>query len=90
MFFNSISYITIASTGNATDFGDLVGQNAYLSSTSSPIRGVFCCGYTNADGRLNVLQYVTIASTGNAIDFGDAINSISASAATSSNNGGLQ
>jgi len=32
---NIIDYITIASTGNATDFGDLTVARTYLGATSS-------------------------------------------------------
>jgi hypothetical protein len=71
--YNTIEYVTIASTGNAQDFGDLTGANNYLSGTSNSTRGIFNQG-TNPS-YVNTIQYVTIASTGNAQDFGDAINS---------------
>jgi hypothetical protein len=65
---NVIDYVTIASTGNATDFGDLTVARYYLCGTSSTVRGVFAGGESP---RTNVIDYVTIASTGNAVDFGD-------------------
>lgn len=72
---NTINYITISTTGNAIDFGDLTqaranGTSAYSSST----RGIFGCGQFNPGtaASSNVLDYITISSTGNAIDFGDA------------------
>jgi hypothetical protein len=65
---NTIDYITIATTGNATDFGDLTYAGAYLSSCSSNIRGIFAGGYYPI---VNVINYITIATTGNATDFGD-------------------
>ena len=65
--YNSI--FTIATFGNATDFGDLSGNNesggAYLSST----RGLYGGGSTPT--KINNIEFVTIASTGNATDFGD-------------------
>jgi len=67
-----IDYITIASTGNAQDFGNLTGNNNYGSGTSNSTRGIFNQG--SSPVHLNTIQYVTIASTGNAQDFGDAIN----------------
>ena len=67
---NNITYITIASTGNATDFGDLtVGRNS-LSGAAGNDRAVFMGGYASG-GYSNVIDYVTITSTGNATDFGD-------------------
>jgi len=67
---NVIDYVTIASAGNATDFGNLAEAKASNSGVSSPIRGVFGGG-ENASVKLNVMEYVTIASTGNSTDFGD-------------------
>ena len=37
---NKIEYITIASTGNATDFGDLTVARNYGQSASTSVRGV--------------------------------------------------
>jgi hypothetical protein len=64
---NTIDYITIATTGNATDFGDLTVSRNFLAGSASSTRGVFGGGYTVT----NVIDYVTIASTGDATDFGD-------------------
>jgi len=63
---NDIEYITIASTGNATFFGDLLGTDEWLAGLASPTRGVFGGGSYNATR----IQYITIASTGNATNFG--------------------
>ena len=66
-----VDYVTIATTGNATDFGDLtVGRRAGTAVASST-RGVF--GPGKAPSVSNVIEYVTIATTGNATDFGDAL-----------------
>ena len=68
---NTIDFITIATTGNATDFGDLgsitVGTGG---ATSDKIRGVFGTGW-NGSNYLNVIQQVTIATTGNSVDIGE-------------------
>lgn len=69
---NVIQYITIATTGNSLDFGDLLqATQSWNSGCSSSIRGVFAGGELSGGGDLNVIQYITIASTGNATDFGD-------------------
>ena len=71
---NVIQYITISSTGNANDFGDLVTRSAQRAAFSSPVRGVWCGGYypSNPDGQID---FVTIATTGNAQSFGDLVES---------------
>ena len=70
---NVIEYITISSTGNAQDFGDLSVAKQTVAACSSSTRGVFGGGYTNTPAAtvFNVIEYITIASTGNAQDFGD-------------------
>ncbi len=71
---NVIDYVTIASLGNATDFGDtLAGQYEGGSGAGSSTRGVVGGGQsTNVVSTVvNVLQYVTISSAGNSTDFGD-------------------
>ena len=37
---NTVKYITIASTGNATDFGDLLTTNVYLSGAFQDHGGI--------------------------------------------------
>jgi hypothetical protein len=66
---NIIDFITIATTGNASDFGDLLTANYTMGGTASSTRGVFAGG--NTYPQTNVIQYITIASAGNATDFGD-------------------
>tara|TARA_R100001509_G_C4867661_1_gene215607 strand:- start:1518 stop:1772 length:255 start_codon:yes stop_codon:yes gene_type:complete len=83
--------MTIASTGNASDFGDLLTVNNGLSGCCSKIRGLFAGGFIGT-GNSNVIQYVTIASTGNAQDFGDLLAEVPSpmdNGIVSSNHGGL-
>jgi hypothetical protein len=84
---NAIEYITIASTGNSTDFGDLTIERLNRAACSSSTRGVFGGGNS---AYTNVLDYVTIATTGNALDFGDLPIEEGVLAACSSSNGGVQ
>jgi len=67
---NTIDYISISTTGNASDFGDASVAHNQGAAASSSTRGVIQLADTNV-GRTNVLEYVTIASTGNTTDFGD-------------------
>ena len=66
-----VDYVTIATIGNATDFGDLTVGRRSGTAVASSTRGVF--GPAKAPSLTNVIDYITIASTGNATDFGDAL-----------------
>ena len=85
--FNIVDYVTIASTGNAQDFGDLFTGRYALSACASPTRGVFSGG--RIPSATNTLDYITISSTGNAQDFGDLTQARSGLAALSNGHGGL-
>ena len=65
---NTMNLITIATTGNATDFGDLSVGAAYRKGLASSTRGIF----SNSQGDLT-FDYVTISSQGGGVDFGEAI-----------------
>lgn len=65
---DNIEYVTIASLGNSTDFGDQTQTAYYPAGGSNSTRGLIAGG---TDPGINVIQYITIASTGNAADFGD-------------------
>jgi hypothetical protein len=82
---NVIQYITIASLGNATDFGDLTSSLRLLAACSSTTKGIFAGGLT----AVNVIQEVTIATTGNATDFGDLTQGRNSLAGLSSNTIGV-
>ena len=70
---NLIDYVTMSSTGDAIDFGDLIGGNSGKNSSalacSNEIRGVIAGGYDPPSAKDQIL-YITIANTGNAVDFG--------------------
>lgn len=85
---NQIGYVTISSTGNTTDFGDLLETNAFGGATSNSTRAVQCGGYTGSAG-LDRMQYVTIASTGNSIDFGDMLFPVTQSLCTGNSTRGV-
>jgi len=89
---NTIDFITIASTGNATDFGDLiVGAMAKsVGNCSDLTRGVFAGGKTSAPTYINTIEFVTIASTGNASDFGDLKRTRAYGSVFSDSHGGLE
>ena len=65
--YDIIDYINIATTGNATDFGNLSSTRQEGGGFGSPTRGFHFGG----DPALNTIEYVTFSSTGDAVDFGD-------------------
>ena len=67
---NIIHYVTIATTGNSVDFGDLTAERRTLGGCSNETRGIFGGGIDDP-ARLNTIDYVTIATTGDATNFGD-------------------
>ena len=69
---NTIEFITIATTSNATDFGDLTDEKRYHAGLSNQVRGITAggAGYPSP-ARTDIIDFVTIASEGNAQDFGN-------------------
>lgn len=88
--FNIIDYVTIATTGNATDFGDLTVARSYLAGISNSVKGLAAGGIPSGGGNSNIIDYVTIASTGNATDFGDLLSAIYGFSGSSNANAGVQ
>jgi len=86
-YYNTIEFITIASTGNATDFGDATNSVTQGYSHASHTRGVFAAGTAASD--INTIDYVTIATTGNALDFGDTYSPCRGGSGTSDCHGGI-
>ena len=68
---NIIEYVTIATTSNTTDFGDLTIASKEGGGCSSRTRGIFAHGENAAESVVNSIDYITIDTTGNATDFGD-------------------
>ena len=85
---NTIDFVTIASTGDASDFGDLTRTQSGYGSLSNSTRGVFLGG--NDPAYTNTIDFVIIATTGNASDFGDvSVTQSGLGAAGSDSHGGL-
>ena len=79
---DTIDYITIASTGNATDFGNMTQAMREIGGSSSSIRGLIAGGFISP-ANINNIEYITIATTGNAADFGDLNITVSGPSGTS-------
>jgi len=70
---NVIEFITIATLGNAEDFGDLVNEaRTRTANLSNSTRAVVAGGYTtDPSGDTTHIDFVTIQTKSNATDFGD-------------------
>jgi len=66
-----MEFITHASTGNGTDFGD-ASTSQRGAGCADQTRGVFTLGNASP---YNIINYITIASAGSSRDFGDLSNS---------------
>jgi len=87
-YMTDIEYVTIASAGNAIDFGDMTDGRRYTDSASSTIRAT-TAGGDDGQGTTNIIDYVTIATTGNASDFGDLLEIRNSVSCSSNCHGGL-
>ncbi len=67
---SKISYIEIATTGDAADFGDCSRTNGFASGMASSTRGVLRLG-RNPSSHTNHMEYVTFSSNGGVAEFGD-------------------
>ena len=84
-FYDTIDYVTMASTGDAVDFGNFAQTQCYGLSGCSPTRGVHGRGYIGPGVKTNNIAYVTISTTGDAEDFGDTTTVDAGPTGTSSN-----
>ena len=84
---NVLDYVTIATTGNSVDFGDLTTFRYGFAPVSNSTRGVFVGGLNEyvspyptggaPSAYTNTMDYITMATLGNAIEFGDSFSSAS-------------
>ena len=69
---NAIEFVTIASQGNAQDFGDAAVGIGQRASCASSTRGLMLSGLFGSQQQ-NHIDYITMTSSGNGVDFGDTI-----------------
>ena len=85
-----LEYITIATLGNATDFGvTTLSTQTEGYALASSTRGLFAGGYSSSPTYSNSIEYVDIQSTGNAFDFGDLSEAKRSGGSTSSSIRGI-
>ena len=76
-----IQYVTMASEGNAIDFGNQTNATYGTGACSSSTRALIMGGnrmpasspYDDGNDGSNVICYIEIATTGDALDFGDMV-----------------
>ena len=68
-----VEFITIDTTGNGVDFGDLTQSASQGAGLGSRTRAIAGGGTPSSPGGTNNIDFATIASTGNFSDFGDFI-----------------
>ena len=74
----NLVFITIATKGNAQDFGDMVDAQGQCNTCSSSTRGVFPgkSGPAPSYAKANI-EFINFATTGNSQEFGDATDDFS-------------
>ena len=88
-YVNTIDYVTIATLGNAVDFGDKDTTIGTPATMASPTRVVWAGGHQSDPTLVNTISYVEIATTGNSKDFGDIDTARSSAQGCSNAHGGL-
>ena len=86
---NTIDYITISTTGNATDFGDMLATGYEGSGCSDGTRGIFTGYIDGGDNRIDEISYITVGTPSNATDFGNQSQIVSSPGCCSDGTTGL-
>jgi len=84
----TIEYITFATRGNGTLFGELTSTRQALCGLSSNIRGVFAGGNPGSpapNNKTDTMEYITIATLGNVVDFGNLAGATTSQMGTTNN-----
>ena len=88
-----IEFVTIASTGNATVFGELtIARRNSPECNDNATRAVFGAGIADdgtAPAHTKFMDFITIASEGNAQDFGEVLHAGKSNGGVSDSHGGL-
>jgi len=84
-----MEFISVPSTGNGTDFGDLNDALNRPHGCSSSTRGVYAGGQKTPGVQIGTIQYTTMSSSGGVADFGDLTADVSSGDAASNNTRGI-
>ena len=71
-----IDYVTISTTGNATDFGNVnqAAESLFNGECASKVRLIKWGGYPGT--HVNTIEYITFSTLGDAVDFGDMTHTV--------------
>ena len=83
------SFLTYATLGNTTNFGDLTSAQAYGVSVSDSITSIFGAGQVTGGSTTNKMESLNISTGGTAVDSGDLQSSRRERSAASNGHGGL-
>ena len=87
-FTSTVEQIQLATTANATTFGNLNSNTRNIAGVSNATRGIFAGGGDNPTFIDNI-DFFTIASAGNATDFGNLLAALKAASGVGSPTRGL-
>ena len=79
--------MTIATLGNAIDFGDMLDDAYHAGSCTNPTRMLHVGGSNKT--YYNSIEFITIMTTGNGQDFGDLTYSPRGNGTNTNGHGGL-
>ena len=85
----TIQYITIASTGNASDYGDLSVGKRQHGQASNTSRGLSIAGRSSSTSYTTSVEYFELATSGSGTSWGDLSTAGYAASALSDSHGGL-
>ena len=66
----SMEFITMATQGKGSDFGDMLEAGKYRMSACNSVRGLIAGGSIGGSASRNI-EYITLSTLGNAVNFGD-------------------
>ena len=70
----SLEFITIATTGNTSVFGELSLKRRHTATMASPTSGIFAAGVDDVvSAKVKLIDYVTIQTKGTAVKFGETL-----------------
>ena len=69
--YSNIEFVTMASTGNGTIFGDLALASMVPAPVANNTRGVIALGQAGSSNQSRRIQFITLSTLGDAQDFGE-------------------
>ncbi len=77
---DNLEYVTPATLGNSTSFGNLTANRNYIGGSDNLTYGFFSAGEESSGAKSNVIDHITIQTAANATDWGDLATGVEAPA----------